>query len=236
MTIFTAKFEDSNTRLDSFLAEKTELSRSYLQKLVKEGACLVNQKKKPASYKLKAGDKIKLTLPRKKENQLKAEKIPLKILHEDADLLVVEKPIDMNVHPPSERSKLSGTLVNALLYHCEKLSDLGGPLRPGIVHRLDKDTSGLMMVAKNNSTHEALSKQLKERKVKKTYLTLVSGILDPPSGTINAPLIRNPARRTKMTVSRKKEAREALTHYKLIKAIKKKFSFLEVQIITGRTH
>ncbi|XQT34778.1 ribosomal large subunit pseudouridine synthase D (rRNA-uridine isomerase D) (rRNA pseudouridylate synthase D) [Thermotoga neapolitana DSM 4359] len=222
-------------RLDQFLKEKTPswISRSMIQKAIKEGKVKVNGQIKKPSYKLKEGEIVEVELPEEpKEPTVQPEKIDLKILYEDRDIIVIDKPGDMIVHPVP--SKLSGTLVNAILYHCSDLQGVGGKLRPGIVHRLDKETSGVIVVAKNDLAHQSLSRQFKDRKVKKTYILLARGRIKEDEGTVELPLARHPVLRVKMTVS--ENGKEAITHYRVLKRFDDVATLVLAFPQTGRTH
>ncbi len=225
--------EEDNERLDSFLAEEiNEVSRSYIQKLIKKDFVSVNDKKVKASYLINQGDRIAVNLPEPKKLDVKPENIPLDIVYEDDDVAVVYKPKGMVVHPAP--GNYSGTLVNALLYHLENLSSINGVIRPGIVHRIDKDTSGLLMVAKNNLAHIQLSEQLKEHTITRKYYALVIGNIKEEEGTINAPIGRHPVDRKKMTVT-DKNSKRAVTHFIVLKRYKQ-YTLIEAQLETGRTH
>lgn len=230
--------EQAGKRLDQFLhQEKPDLTRAFIQKLIKDGNAFVNHKKiTKTGHKLKENDEIILNIPSIKEIGLVAENIPLEIIYEDADMIVVNKPAGMVVHPTDHGAHVSGTLVNALMHHCTDLSGIGGEKRPGIIHRLDKDTSGVMMVAKNDEAHHYLSKQIQDRTVTKKYLTLLKGHLEPKQGSIEAPLIKSSGGgKRDIQVSGKAKAKYALTHYKVIKYVGD-YSLVEVEIVTGRTH
>ena len=218
-------------RIDHFLVQKTELSRSRLQKLISDDLVRVNGQRVKANHRVNTGERITVELPLVKPLEAEAEDIPLDIIYEDKDLLVVNKPQGMVVHPACGNEH--GTLVNALLFHCRDLSGIGGVIRPGIVHRLDKDTSGLLMVAKNDQTHLALAEQIKERSVEKIYLTLVHGRLKEDRGTIKAAIGRHPTDRKKMAV--RFDGREAVTHYEVLEYLKD-YSYLQIKLETGRTH
>jgi 23S rRNA pseudouridine1911/1915/1917 synthase len=219
-------------RLDKFVGEKCpELSRTHAQRLIHDGYVTVNSKSAKPSLKLNAGDKVDVVIPPEPPSQLAAENIPLKIVYEDADLLVVDKPAGLTVHPAPGHP--SHTLANAVLNYLPALAKDVDSLRPGIVHRLDKDTSGLIIVAKNRLAQANLSQQFKNRIVKKTYITLVQGKLTPEKGTIEAAIGRDPAHRQRMAITAK--GREARTEYKVIKYIDN-YSLLEIKPETGRTH
>lgn len=220
-------------RLDSYVAKKyTDLSRTMIQKLIESGEILVNGEKKKLSYKVNLNDEIELNIPEPKKIDLKPEKIPLEIIYEDDDIIVVNKPKGLVVHPANGNP--DGTLVNAIMDICkDSLSGIGGKIRPGIVHRLDKDTSGILMVAKNDKSHINLSKQIKDRKVKKKYIALVKGVVNENEATIDMPIGRSDKDRKKMAV--KKDGKNAITHFKVLKRYPK-YTLLEIKIDTGRTH
>jgi len=219
-------------RLDKFVGEKCpELSRTHAQQLIHDGFVTVNGKSAKPSLKLNAGDKVDVVIPPETPSQLEPENIPLKIVYEDADLLVVDKPAGLAVHPAPGHP--SHTLANAVLSYLPALAKDADSLRPGIVHRLDKDTSGLIIVAKNRLAQANLSQQFKSRVVKKTYITLVQGKLTPEKGIIEAAIGRDPSHRQRMAVTAK--GREARTEYQVIKYIGN-YSLLEIKPETGRTH
>ena len=225
--------QEETERLDKYISkQKIELSRVMIQKLIDENQILVNNKSQKASYKVQTGDEITLNIPEAKETDLKIQDIPLDVIYEDNDILVINKPKGMVVHPAVGNP--DGTLVNAVMAHCKgNLSGIGGELRPGIVHRLDKDTSGLIIVAKNDKAHINLSEQIQDRKVKKVYLALVRGIIHENEATINMPIARSTKDRKKMAVDKK--GKVAITHFKVLERFKK-YTYLEVTIETGRTH
>ena len=222
-----------NVRLDAYIAKKREdLSRMMVQKLIENGNVLVDGKKRKISYKVQVGEVIELDIPEAKETGVKAEDIPLDIVYEDEDIIVVNKPKGMVVHPANGNP--DGTLVNAIMAHCKgSLSGIGGEIRPGIVHRLDKDTSGLLIVAKNDKAHINMSEQIKNREVKKIYIALVRGVVPENEATINMPIGRSTKDRKKMAV--RKDGKEAITHFKVLKRYAN-YTLLEVKIDTGRTH
>ncbi|HEY8361953.1 MAG TPA: RluA family pseudouridine synthase [Tissierellaceae bacterium] len=225
--------EDDGERLDSFLAkELNEVSRTYVQKLIKEGLVKVNNKNIKPSYIVEEGDHIIVDFPEPKKLEILPEDIPLDIVYQDSDIVVINKPQDLVVHPAP--GNYSGTLVNGLLFHIDSLSSINGIIRPGIVHRLDKDTSGLMVVAKNDSAHRFLSEELKGKKVKRNYIALVHGILKDDEGTINAPIGRHPKDRKKMAVT-EKNSKNAVTHYKVLDRFDN-YTLVELSLETGRTH
>ena len=219
-------------RIDAYLSEKTEYSRTAIQRLIDEEKIKVNNKKEKSSYKVQNGDKIEIEEEKAKEIELKAQDIPLEILYEDNDIIVVNKPKGMVVHPANGNP--DGTLVNAIMSICkDSLSGIGGEIRPGIVHRLDKNTSGAIIIAKNDKAHIALSEQLKNHEIKKTYIALVRGFVKENNATINMPIARSKKDRKKMDVD--KNGKEAITHFKVIKRYQD-CTLLEINIETGRTH
>ena len=225
--------DEDKQRLDKYIANKQkELSRAMIQKLLIDGQILVNGKIEKPSYVVQKGDNITINVPEAKQTDLKEQNIPLNIVYEDDDILVINKPKGMVVHPAPGNP--DGTLVNAVMAHCKgNLSGIGGELRPGIVHRLDKDTSGLIIVAKNDKAHIAISNQIQNRQVKKVYYALVRGQVPENEATINMPIARSTKDRKKMAVDRK--GKVAVTHFKVLKRFEK-YTLLEVTIETGRTH
>ncbi len=221
-------------RIDKFLAEEfPEMSRSYIQKLIKEEQVSVNGKVVKANYKLSEADEVVLNQPELKEPDILAENIPLDILYEDSDLLIVNKPKGMVVHPSA--GHYSGTLVNALMYHCkDDLSGINGVMRPGIVHRIDMDTTGSLLVCKNDFTHSDIAEQLKVHSIRRVYHAIVHGVLKDDEGTIDAPIGRHPIDRKKMSINHK-NGKEAVTHYKVIKRFRD-YTYIQCQLETGRTH
>jgi 23S rRNA pseudouridine1911/1915/1917 synthase len=236
--------EAAGQRLDQFLAAQLDgVSRSRVQLLMEQGDVLVDGEREKASMKLHGGERIAITgEPHPAPLKATAEDIPLDVIFEDGDLAVVNKPAGMMVHAGSgqnEDARNRGTLVNALLFRFNKLSTTGGELRPGIVHRLDKDTSGLIVVAKNDRTHAALGEMFASRQMKKTYIALVQGAVERQKGTINAGVGRDPVRRTRMTAKPQENARSAVSHYQVVRRLETrfgKFTLVEVRIETGRTH
>ncbi len=222
-----------NIRLDSYIVtEDKEISRATVQRLLEEGNILVNGQIKKNSYKVKNGDTIEINIPEVKETKIEAQDIPIEVVYEDSDIIVVNKPKGLVVHPANGNP--DGTLVNAVMNICkDSLSGIGGEKRPGIVHRLDKDTSGLLIIAKNDKAHINMSEQIKERKVNKKYIALVKGIIKEDEATINMPIARSKKDRKKMAVD--KNGKEAVTHFKVIKRYDK-YTLLEIKIDTGRTH
>ena len=224
-------------RLDLYISKvEQDISRMTVKRLLEEGKILVNGKSQKASYKVALNDKIEIQIDKPKEIELKAQNIPIEVIYEDSDIIVVNKPKGMVVHPANGNP--DGTLVNAVMAICkDSLSGIGGEIRPGIVHRLDKDTSGLLIVAKNDLAHIKMSEQIKERKVKKTYIALVRGTIPENEATINMPIGRSTKDRKKMAVV--KDGKEAITHFKVLKRYATKngtYTLLEVKIDTGRTH
>ena len=232
----TISFIDNDKiRIDLYLTQKEIYpSRSQIRNLIAQGKIRVNNNSVKPSYILKNEDVIDLALPENKKLKIKAEAIPLDIIYEDEYLVVINKPANMIVHPAGKIR--SGTLVNALLYHCQdSLSGIGGVIRPGIVHRLDKNTSGLMVVAKNDFAHLDLSRQIKEHQVTKKYLALVHGNMKDDSGIIDAPIGRSLKNRKKMAVTVEGKSREAITHFKVLKRFFG-YTLVEATLRTGRTH
>ena len=231
---FAAEKEDVGTRIDVFLAENMEdLSRSGVQKLIDEGMITLNGGKTKANYKLREKDIMDVTVPEVKEVEILPEDIPLDILYEDSDVIVVNKPQGMVVHPAPGHT--SGTLVNALMFHCgDDLSGINGEKRPGIVHRIDKDTSGVLMIAKNDMAHQSLAAQLAEHSITRKYNAVVYNGFNEDEGTVDQPIGRNPQDRKKMAVTQK-HSRHAVTHYRVIERMEK-FTLIEAQLETGRTH
>jgi 23S rRNA pseudouridine1911/1915/1917 synthase len=225
--------ENEGERLDVYLSsELGDMSRSYIQKLIKEERVLVNNKIEKSKYVVKEDDSIKIDIPEPKLLEVEAENIPLEIVYEDSDVLVVNKPQGMVVHPAP--GNYSGTLVNAILYHCkDKLSSINGVIRPGIVHRIDKDTSGLLMIAKNNNTHNFLAQQLKDHSITRKYEFICHSIIKEDTKTVNAPIGRNPKDRLKMGVV--SGGRDAITHFTVLERLTN-YTYVQAQLETGRTH
>lgn len=223
----------SGTRLDKFLTETyPDLTRSYLQKLIRDGAVTVNGKPSKNGLKLSAGDLILVTIPEPEELQITAEDIPLDILYEDDDLIIVNKPKGMVVHPAA--GHYSGTLVNALMYHCrDSLSGINGVLRPGIVHRIDRNTTGSLIICKNDRTHQAIAEQLKVHSITRKYRALVHGRLTE-DGTIHTTIGRHPLHRKEMAVN-VPNGKDAVTHYHVLETFDQ-YTYVECQLETGRTH
>ena len=221
-------------RIDKFLSCRLEeVSRSYIQKLIKEGHVSVNGKPVKANYKLGAGDEISVEIPEAKEPDILPEDIPLDILYEDQDILVVNKPKGMVVHPAA--GHYSGTLVNALMYHCkDSLSGINGVMRPGIVHRIDMDTTGSLLVCKNDEAHRILAEQLKEHTIRREYHAIVYGNIKEDTGTVDAPIGRHPTDRKKMSINHK-NGKQAVTHYEVLERFGN-FTYIRCRLETGRTH
>lgn len=221
-------------RIDVYLAEELpDVSRSRIQKLIKDGNICVNDKPVKANYRLVSGDRVVVDIPEVKEPDIEPENIPLDILYEDEDIIVVNKPKQMVVHPAP--GHYSGTLVHALMYHCrENLSGINGDLRPGIVHRIDMDTTGSLVVCKNDLAHQSLSEQLKEHSINRIYEAIVHGNVKEEKGTIDAPIGRHPTERKKMSVHAK-NARNAVTHYEVLERFGN-YTYIRCKLETGRTH
>lgn len=230
---FVVEIEQVGKRLDLFVISVIkDLSRMNAKRLIEDGNVQVNSKNSKVSYKVQNGDIIEIHIPEAKQLDLKAQEIPIEVVYEDSDIIVVNKPKGLVVHPAN--GNWDGTLVNAIMAICkDSLSGIGGEVRPGIVHRLDKDTSGLLIIAKNDKAHINMSNEIKNRKVKKVYIALVRGIVAENEATINMPIGRSNKDRKKMAVV--KNGKEAITHFKVIKRFDK-YTLLEVKIDTGRTH
>lgn len=221
-------------RLDKFLsAVLPDQSRSYLQKIIKDGSVLVNGKAQKASYRMEDQDEVLVDLPELKEPEIEAENIPLDILYEDDDLLMVNKPKGMVVHPSA--GHLTGTLVNAVMYHCkDRLSGINGVMRPGIVHRIDMDTTGVLVICKNDKAHNHVAAQLKEHSITRKYRAIVHGVIKEEEGTVDAPIGRHPVERKKMAAG-VKNGKRAVTHYRVLQRFRN-HTYIECQLETGRTH
>ena len=224
--------DDKSERIDKFISDNSELTRSYIQKLNDDGMIAVNGKAVKSNYKLKAGDDVELTVPDAVELEAKPENIPLNVVYEDSDVIVINKPKGMVVHPGSGNP--DHTLVNALLYHCDDLSGINGVLRPGIVHRIDKDTTGLLVCCKNDKAHLAIAGQLMDKTCKRKYIALVHGVIPHDFGTVDAPIGRSKKDRKKMTVT-EENARDAVTHFKVLERFGD-YTLIECELETGRTH
>ncbi len=219
-------------RIDRFLADSQDLTRSFLQKILKEGDVIVNGKSVKANYKLRKGDRIEFEIPEAVEPDIVAEDIPLSILYEDADVLVVDKPKGMVVHPAA--GHYSRTLVNAVMYHCKgELSGINGVLRPGIVHRIDRDTTGSIIICKNDMAHNEIARQLKEHSINRRYRAIVTGVLKDEEGTIEGAIGRDKKDRKKMAITA--DGKPAVTHYRVLQRFKH-YTYVECVLETGRTH
>lgn len=225
--------EEKGKRLDAYISSaNTDITRTSAQRLIEDGNILVNGKNVKVSYKIQENDKISVEIPEPKQIELKAQNIPIEIIYEDSDIIVVNKPKGMVVHPANGNP--DGTLVNAIMAICkDSLSGIGGEIRPGIVHRIDKDTSGLLIVAKNDNAHVKMSERIKNHEVKKTYIALVRGVFKENEATIDMPIGRSTSDRKKMAVN--KNGKNAITHIKVLKRFDK-YTLLQVNIETGRTH
>ncbi len=229
--VFTA--EEKGQRLDVFVVERfPELSRSHVQKLIEQGNVLVDGSVRKANYKLRGGEAVQVTVPQAEPISVEPEDIPLDILYEDKDIIVVNKARGMVVHPAS--GVYSGTLVNALLYHCQDLSGINGEIRPGIVHRLDKDTSGVMVCAKNDTAHLDLAEQIRTKTAHRTYWAIVHGNIKEEAGIIKGDIGRHPTDRKKMAIVRE-NGKPAVTHFKVLERFGE-YTLVECQLETGRTH
>ena len=226
--------DDEGIRVDKFISDKCdEYTRSRVQKMLEIGEITVNGEIVRQNYKMKTGDEVLIKAQEIKDVEILPENIPLDIVYEDEDMLVVDKPQGMVVHPAA--GNYSGTLVNALMYYCgDTLSGINGERRPGILHRIDKDTSGLLMVAKNDAAHQGLSEQIKEHSLTRAYKALIHGGFKTDEGIIDAPIGRHPVDRKKMTIT-DKNSRNAVTHYKVLERFPR-YSFIECVLETGRTH
>lgn len=226
--------EKGGERIDKYLSEQLEdMTRSHIQKLIKENMVRVNGMTVKSNFKLSASDQIEVEIPELKEPDILPENIPLDILYEDQDILIVNKPKGMVVHPAP--GHYTGTLVNAIMYHCkDNLSGINGVMRPGIVHRIDMDTTGSLLICKNDRAHQALAEQLKEHSITRKYHAIVHGRLKEDEGTIDKPIGRHPIDRKKMSVHCT-NGREAVTHYRVLKRFQQ-FTYIECQLETGRTH
>ena len=231
---FSVNFSDVGKRLDKYIAENIpDVTRSSVVNLIESDNVLVNGKKQNKNYKLRINDTVSVDIPEPVEYEAKAENIPLDIVYEDSDLLVVNKPKGMVVHPAA--GNYEGTLVNALLYHCkDDLSGINGVMRPGIVHRIDKNTSGLLIVAKNDKAHKHLAEQIKEHSFTREYEAVVWGNIKDDTGTVNAPIGRHPIDRKKMTVT-ERNSKNAVTHFEVLERLNG-YTYIKCRLETGRTH
>ena len=231
---FTADIEHEDQRIDRYLTEMLpEQSRSFFQKLIRDGFVIVNHIIVKVNYRLKTGDVIEIDIPDAVPTEIVPENIPLDILYEDDDLLIVNKPKGMVVHPAVGHS--TGTLVNAIMYHCQgNLSGINGEIRPGIVHRIDKDTTGSLIICKNDEAHRNIAEQIKEHSVTRRYVGVVAGTFSEESGTVEGAIGRHPNDRKRMTIN-EKNGKPAVTHYRVLQTLKGA-SFMEFELETGRTH
>lgn len=231
---FTADIEHEDQRIDRYLTEMLpEQSRSFFQKLIRDGFVMVNHIIVKVNYRLKTGDVIEIDIPDAVPTEIVPENIPLDILYEDDDLLIVNKPKGMVVHPAVGHS--TGTLVNAVMYHCQgNLSGINGEIRPGIVHRIDKDTTGSLIICKNDEAHRNIAEQIKEHSVTRRYVGVVAGTFSEESGTVEGAIGRHPNDRKRMTIN-EKNGKPAVTHYRVLQTLKGA-SFMEFELETGRTH
>ena len=231
---FTADIEHEDQRIDRYLTEMLpEQSRSFFQKLIRDGFVMVNHIIVKVNYRLKTGDVIEIDIPDAVPTEIVPENIPLDILYEDDDLLIVNKPKGMVVHPAVGHS--TGTLVNAIMYHCQgNLSGINGEIRPGIVHRIDKDTTGSLIICKNDEAHRNIAEQIKEHSVTRRYVGVVAGTFSEESGTVEGAIGRHPNDRKRMTIN-EKNGKPAVTHYRVLQTLKGA-SFMECELETGRTH
>ena len=231
---FTVTGEGEASRLDAFLSAQLDgLSRSHIQKILKGGGVLVNGRPEKSSYRVAPGDQVELEVPEPEEPEILAEEMDLDILYEDRDIILINKPKGMVVHPAA--GHYSGTLVNGLMAHCrEDLSGINGVLRPGIVHRIDMDTTGVLIACKNDFAHAGIAQQLKVHSITRKYYAIVHGVIREEEGTVNAPIGRHPTDRKKMSINTK-NGREAVTHYRVLQRFEK-FTYVECQLETGRTH
>ena len=238
--LLTVSAEEAGKRLDQFAAEAGELTRSAATRLIESGDITVNGKKSAKNLRLRVGDEVSILLPEPEASEVLPQNIPLDVVYEDEDLIVINKPVGMVVHPAAGNP--DGTLVNALLYHCgDSLSGIGGVIRPGIVHRIDKETSGLLVVAKHDEAHLFLAEQLKGHRINRIYTAVAVGNFKEDFGTVDAPIGRHPVDRKRMAVIRNPElnAREAVTHWKVLaraNADGNAFTLLRCELETGRTH
>ena len=231
---FTADIEHEDQRIDRYLTEMLpEQSRSFFQKLIRDGFVMVNHIIVKVNYRLKTGDIIEIDIPDAVPTEIVPENIPLDILYEDDDLLIVNKPKGMVVHPAVGHS--TGTLVNAIMYHCQgNLSGINGEIRPGSVHRIDKDTTGSLIICKNDEAHRNIAEQIKEHSVTRRYVGVVAGTFSEESGTVEGAIGRHPNDRKRMTIN-EKNGKPAVTHYRVLQTLKGA-SFMEFELETGRTH
>ncbi len=232
--LFQITEEYEGERIDRCMAMLLDsLSRSYIQKLIKEGQVLVNGMSVKSSYQVQAEDEVRFSLPPSQEPQICPEHIPLAILYEDKDLLVINKPKGMVVHPAA--GHYSGTLVNGVMHHCgEELSGINGVMRPGIVHRIDMDTTGSLIVCKNDKSHNSIAAQLKAHSITRRYRAICHGVIEAQEGTVDRPVGRHPTDRRKMAVN-EKNGKHAVTHYRVLRRFRE-YTYIECELETGRTH
>lgn len=226
--------EGAGSRIDRYLSEQVaEMSRAHLQKLLKDGGVTVNDRPVKNSYKVAEGDKIQLDIPEAVEPEIVPEEMDLDILYEDKDIILINKPKGMVVHPAAGHA--TGTLVNGLMAHCRgDLSGINGVMRPGIVHRIDMDTTGVLIVCKNDQAHNAIAEQLKVHSITRKYYAIVHGVVKEDEGTVHAPIGRHPTDRKKMSIN-EKNGKDAVTHYRVLRRFRR-FTYIECQLETGRTH
>lgn len=230
--VLTVNDEEKDVRIDSYISSKLQdISRSFVQKLIDNGEVRVNDRQVKSNYKVKSEDIIKISLPQPKQLSVEKENIELDVVYEDIDIIIINKPQGMVVHPAP--GNYTGTLVNAIMYHCKDLSGINGVLRPGIVHRIDKDTSGLLMVAKNDNSHISLARQLKDHSINRIYYALVHGRVKEDKLTIDAPLARHQVERKKIAVVTK--GRRAVTHIEVVQRFVG-YTLVKAKLETGRTH
>lgn len=230
---FEVDEEDSGLRIDVFLTNSCDFSRSHVQKLIKSGHVAVNRQAVKANYKVSGGETVFVRIPEEEEARILPEPMDLDIVYEDGDVILVNKPKGMVVHPAP--GHLCGTLVNGLMYHCgHELSGINGVLRPGIVHRIDMDTTGILIICKNDIAHNSIARQLKEHTIVRRYRSIVCGVVRDEAGTVDAPIGRHPVDRKRMSVN-EKSGRRAVTHYRVLERFRQ-FTFIECRLETGRTH
>ena len=234
MNSWFVETDANNMRIDRFISERmADTSRSYIQKLIKDELVTVDSKAVKSNYKVKEGELVEIVLPEPVSLDIEAENIPLDILYEDSDVLLVNKPKDMVVHPSA--GHVTGTLVNALLYHCkDSLSSINGVMRPGIVHRIDKDTTGILIICKNDKAHNCIAEQLKVHSITRRYHALVWNNVTDDTGTVDAPIGRHPVDRKKMAINHK-NGKHAVTHYKVLERFGQ-YTYIQCELETGRTH
>lgn len=232
--VFEITPEMEGERIDKCISNYVEtLSRSYIQKIIKEGKAYINDAPVKSNYKVRVDDKVQFTIPDCEEPDIPPQDIPLDIIYEDKDVLIVNKPKNMVVHPAP--GHYEGTLVNAIMYHCHNdLSGINGVLRPGIVHRIDKDTTGSLIICKNDEAHRKIAEQLKEHSITRKYRAIVYGRISNDEGVVDTPIGRHPTDRKKMAIN-ERNGKPAITHYKVLERFEK-YTYIECQLETGRTH